>query len=284
MIDTNYNYLSCGYDKLAEDYDYNNRPDPDSASKKLYDDLIEAFFTDLPVSNRIQQFSFRGEDLKKNEAAWENYLCLNKYNPTCIAKDESKQPPFFTLVWKKHLMSADYIGPSVFWADKQGCTKETILNIVNIGRTIGGHIIWPRGKGKTVNQARGGDKSFYDRIEWTLFVLKAYYECNKNKEAAIRFVQHNYSQIEPKRYTEVLNAVDRYSVWFGEFDGFPDFCNRFLLKGSFVNESYEIVWMAPASPMFPSDYSQYVQNCLDAILRRNVIIMNYSAYKSGILI
>ena len=245
--------------------------------------MIEAFFIDFSVTNKIQQFRFRGEDVIKNDAAWDDYLCLNKNDPACLAKDDSKQPPFFTLMWKRHLMSADYIGPSVYWADKLGCTKETILNILNIGRTIGGHIVWPRGKGTTVNQARGGDKSFYDRIDWTLFVLKIYYECKRNKQAAAWVVQQKYPQIEPNRYTVVLDAIDHYSEWFGEFVRFPDFCDRFLLKGPFVNESYEIVWMATASPMLPADYNKYIQKCLDAISLRNVLIMNNLANKSGIL-
>ena len=67
------------------------------------------------------------------------------------------------------------------------------------------------------------------------------------------------------------------------FAEFTDFCDRFLLKGSFVNESYEIIWMAPASPMLPTDYDKYTQKCLDAISMRNVLIMNNLANKSGIL-
>lgn len=283
MIDAKYNYLTCGFDKLAEDYNYKNRPDPDRFSKKLYDDLIEVYFGDLPATNKIQQFKFRGEDVNEKDAAWVNYICLNKNDPDCFVKDEAKQPPFFTIVWNNHLMSADYIGPSVYWADKCGCSKEVILNILNIARTIGGHIVWPRGKGRTVNQARGGNKSLYDRIDWTLFVLRSYYECYGNKEATVRFIQQEYPQIKPEQYKLVLDAIKRYSEWFNEFGRFPDFCDRFLLKGSFVNESYEIVWLAPACPMLPSDYNQYVQNCLDSISKRNSIIMNNLTNKSGIL-
>lgn len=275
MINPKYNYLTCGFDKLAEDYDYNNRPDPDSFSKKLYDDLIEAYFTDLGATNKIQQFNLRdGDDAKKNDANWTQYLRLNKYDPECFNKDESKQPPFSTIVWNNHLISADYIGPSVYWAEKRGCSKETILNILNIGRTIGGHIVWPRGKGETVNQARGGDKTFYDRIDWTLFVLKAYYKCKKDKRAAEKLIQQKYPQIETNRYTEVLDAIDLYSDWFREFEEFPVFCDRFLLNDSFVNESYDIIWMAPANPMLPEYYNGYVRNCLDAIRKRNSAIMD----------
>lgn len=275
MIDPKYNYLTCGFDKLAEDYDYNNRPDPDRFSKKLYDDLIKAFFMNRGAINKIQQFDLRdGDDAKKNDANWTQYLSLNKYDPECFNKDESKQPPFSTIVWKNHLMSADYIGPSVYWAENRGCSKETILNILNIGRTVGGHIVWPRGKGETVNQARGGDKTLYDRIDWTLFVLKAYYKCKKDKQAAEKLIQQKYPQIETNRYTLVLDAIDRYFDWFREFEDFPDFCDWFLLKDSFVNELYDIIWMAPANPMRPEDYNGYVQNCLDAIRKRNSAIMD----------
>ena len=275
MINPKYNYLTCGFDKLAEDYDYKNRPDPDRFSKILYDDLIEVFFMDLGAINKIQQFNMRdSDDPKKNNASWTQYFSLNKYDPEYFTKDEYKQPPFFTLVWKNFFLSADYIGPSVNWAEQRECSRETILNIMNVGRTIGGHIVWPRGKGETVNQARGGDKAFYDRIDWTLFVLKAYYECKRNNVVASGFVRQKYPQIEPHRYKLVLDAIERYSEWFSEFDDFPDFCDRFLLIDSFVNESYEIIWMAPANPMLPEDYDGYVQKCLDAIRKRNSAIMD----------
>ena len=275
MIDPYYNYLTCGFDKLAEDYDYKNRPDPDRFSRKMYDDLIEAYFADLGATNKIQQFNLRdGDDAKKNDANWTQYLSLNKNDPECFNKDESKQPPFSTIVWNNHLMSADYIGPSIYWAEKCGCSKETFLNILNVGRTIGGHIVWPRGKGETVNQARGGDKTFYDRIDWTLFVLKEYCECQKDKQAAVKLIQQKYPQIETNRYTEVLDAIERYSDWFREFEEFPIFCDWFLLRDSFVNESYDIIWMAPANPMLPEDYDGYVQKCLDAIRKRNSAIMD----------
>lgn len=275
MLDPNYNYLTCSFDKLAEDYNYKNRPDPDRFSKKLYDDLIKAFFMNRGAINKIQQFDLRdGDDAKKNDTNWTQYLSLNKNDPECFNKDVSKQPPFSTIGWKNYLMSADYIGPSVYWAEKRDCSKETILNILNIGRTIGGHIVWPRGKGETVNQARGGDKTFYDRIDWTLFVLKEYCECQKDKRAVEKLIQQKYPQIETNRYTKVLDAIDRYSEWFSEFEEFPVFCDWFLLKDSFVNESYDIIWMAPANPMLPEDYDGYVQNCLDAINRRNSAIMD----------
>ena len=46
MIDTKYNYLIGNSEGIPDDYDYKNRPDPDSdGCKKLYDDVIRIFFS-----------------------------------------------------------------------------------------------------------------------------------------------------------------------------------------------------------------------------------------------
>ena len=145
-----YNYLTGSYDELPLNYDINKREDPDQSCKKLYDDVVNNFFgEDKEVKNLEQQYG--------------------------------NKPPFYTVQIQKngetYLFSSDYIGPSVYWARELGISDRGITEFLNICRTLGGHIIWPRGgerpKGVfTPNQAKSGCSGVYDRIDWTLQLLK----------------------------------------------------------------------------------------------------------------
>ena len=54
-----------------------------------------------------------------------------------------------SLKGKEWLLSIDYIGPSINWALREleigGLSKYDIIETLNVCRTIGGHIVWPRG-------------------------------------------------------------------------------------------------------------------------------------------
>ncbi len=58
------------------------------------------------------------------------------------------------------------------------------------------------------------------------------------------------------------------------FDSFKSFCERFRLKGSFVDENYNIIWFASASPILPEDYRVFAENNIEAIRKRNENIEN----------
>lgn len=44
-----------------------------------------------------------------------------------------------------HILSSDYLGPSIYWAKELGFDDEQILKWLAISRTIGGHILFPGG-------------------------------------------------------------------------------------------------------------------------------------------
>ena len=70
MLNVDYNYLIGSSQPLPSDYNIDDRPDPDTdGCKKLYDDIIEAYFQNMrthTVENVEQQFyARRKEDLEK---------------------------------------------------------------------------------------------------------------------------------------------------------------------------------------------------------------------------
>ena len=87
-----------------------------------------------------------------------------------------------SLKGKEWLLSIDYIGPSINWALREleigGLSKYDIIETLNVCRTIGGHIVWPRGSNLVykINQTRGGGNSVYDRIDWTLYLVQFCYK------------------------------------------------------------------------------------------------------------
>lgn len=290
MIDTSFNYLIGKAELLPEKYDYKNRPDPDTdGCKKLYDDLIKAFFhkeaffhdTD-EVSNCEQpQYYYKKPDPKELKDSWDAYEALKNENPK--PRDNNKRPPFYTIeyytiedkVKPKYRLSSDYIGPSVYWAKESKLDDTKIIDFLNVCRTIGGHIVWPRGgEGETVNQARGGESSFYDRIDWTLFLVKQYYDHQLDRNSTKDFLKQKFETDTCDRCDSVLKAIENYKTWFEEFSGFSSFCDQFKLKGSFVDSNYGITWLAPPSPVFPKNYELFVQNNVKAVKNRNDKIEN----------
>ena len=129
-----------------------------------------------------------------------------------------KSGDFYTLFIDdgKYLLSSDYIGASVYWAKQAGLADEDIVEYLMISRTIGGHMVFPRGQGTTVNQARGGKNSYYDRFDLTLLAIKKWY-LNDNSKI-------NY-------------AIENYSDWFALFGSFDKFISFFRLEGFIYDES-----------------------------------------------
>lgn len=283
-MNVKYNYLIGSADTIAKNYDIKNRPDPDeNGCKKLYDDIIETYFSNGVISkytikNWRQQFKYDG---KGNwEQLWENYEKLNNEDPELRVKN--LKPPFYTISVKSEneewLLSADYIGPSINWALEEvklgTLSNDDIIEILNVCRTIGGHIVWPRGRHliHKINPSRGGEESVYDRIDWTLFLVKICY-INDFEEAEIqKIILERYQREIYFRVVELISAICETKSWFKEIGSFVDFCNQFILIGSFVNEKYEINWFAKQFPVFPENYKQFSINNTQAIQRRNEFI------------
>ena len=257
------NYLFDLYPNFPNDFNLGDRKDPDKESKSLYVDLNATFF-DLP---------------KQKE------LGLNSvYN-----KEQGYKKYYYTLFVNGDdiLLSSDYIGPSIKWAQKAKLTDEEIISFLKISRTLGGHIVFPRGSDKnvthvykdkdrckhpiTMNIARGGAKGYFDRFDKTLYAIKQLFEG------------------QPISNENVWKAWDNYTDWFEHFgketEAFTHFIEFFKLH-SFVNDNNEIYDLTSYDAVknsyektinddkstIPTDtmgYKKYVQGALNAISLRN---------------
>ena len=259
MLDIKYNYLIGSSEPFPDDYDIDERIDPDTGGcRKLYDDIKEAFFS----NERINRGN--GIDTVEN---WEQQY--------------PNKPLFYTIRINKGkddeiLLSSDYIGPSVYWARKSGIDDAQIKSYLEICRTIGGHMIWPRGRefAKKINTSRSGNKGVYDRIDWTLILLKIYFEddnqtsfMNKanNLIPETFWNKSNFNDI----FSEMFSAFEASKRWFVKFGTFKNFCIQFKLLGNFVDANLDVVMMANLFPILPNDYKGYINNICQAIKLRN---------------
>lgn len=273
-LNTNYNYLIESTLPLPEDFNIYNRRDPDSCSKKLYDDILLAFFLDQ----------------KQNES---NHIkCYENFK-----QQYKNKPPFYTIRvtldddLNQVLLSSDYIGPSVYWAQQANMSDSEIRAFLRVCRTIGGHILWPRGSDitfdgtRTINQAKGGSKGVYDRTDWTLLLIKLYYSClSEGCPSEDAFIGHLKAFFPNQNITETNSCIGMYyaikrahEVWFKLFPSFRSFCKQFCLIGSLVDEDCNIINMTEWFPIFEkNNYIEFVEHLTDAIKKRNRVIMqNY---------
>lgn len=278
-----YNYLIGMIGEVAPSYNYVQRPDPDlDGCKKLYDDIIEVYLSDgmitdkADVTNKEQQFKYcKNRDKISINELWRRYFSLNNESP----KEESSiyKPPFYTVIYKNYLLSSDYIGPSIYWAEQKGLARMKIIEILNKCRTIGGHIVWPRGCGNTINQVRGGEETFYDRIDWTLYIVKLFCDNDFDKDKAILEYKDSYGGEYSNVIKKVLDSINSYREWFKEFGNsqvaFYNFCKQFKLIGSFVNENLDINWLSEPFPFLTDDYLEYANNNINAIEIRNEFLI-----------
>ena len=278
LMNIKYNYLHGSENELDKKYNINNHPDPDmDGCEKLYDDIIEAYFKNGKLENNEvkvleQQFKYYKQYNKiANTELWRRYYLLNNVNPK--RESASYKPPFYTIVYKDFYLSSDYIGPSIYWATQKGLSSEIILEILNKCRTIGGHIVWPRGEGTTINQARSGRKSLYDRIDWTLFLIKQFCDNNFDSVKTYTSCSKKFGIDNIGNTEKLLDTLNIYHKWFKEFGdssvAFINFCKQFKLEDSFVDKEYNIIWFSPPIPFLPDNYDAFVGNNISAIEKRN---------------
>ena len=186
------NYLFDLYPKYPIGFNLETIKDPDKCSEQLYDDIEKIFFSKkqlkslklISIENKCQNFG---------------------------------DGDFYTLFIDdgKYRLSSDYIGASVYWAKQAGLADEDIVEYLKISRTIGGHMVFPRGQGTTVNQARGGEDSYYDRFDLTLLAIKKWYSND---------------------YSKINYAIENYRDWFALFGTFDKFISFFGLEGFIYDE------------------------------------------------
>ena len=229
---------------------------------------------------------------------------------------------------KKFYLGSDYIGFSLNWIPKN-IETSIIEDSLRITRTFCGHIIFPKGFYKgwfyckkdkkihysekniytwyemqygqdskmyknlyiyTVNLAKGGKGGFYDRFDWTLKMIKTYFECiNECKE--IRLIRYlniinailekeisiNKETIDAKeiltmqsRFINLYFGLDNSREWFLLFNDFHGFVDYFCLRNSFVDEKDTIINLADWLPILPNDYKGYMETTVNQIKKRNI--------------
>lgn len=190
--------------------------DPDSISRELYEDLYNYYDNKiLPNGNKILCRRII-ERSRGNETWWELIIDIQKDKQT-IAKVG---------------LGADYIGPSVYWACEAEVKVEDIEDFLKVTRTFGGHIVWPRWIGVpkdgelkcidkfiSINQSRGGEKGFYDRMDLFLFDLKEWYLEQKCK---------------------LQSAYDKNKIWLEQFVDFIGFIDFFNLNDYVFSSDYTV--------------------------------------------
>lgn len=147
--------------------------------------------------------------------------------------------------------------------------------------------MWPRGDNMkpTINQVKGGEiisnsgYGFYDRIDWTLFLLKIYYyfieksedpRFDKYKEKIhMSFEGINITENDNRCFWALFGAFNRAKKWFENFETFKNFCDFFLLKNNFVDNNYNVLELTSYFPIKPVNYGEYIKNNIRAISRRN---------------
>lgn len=271
--DIYYNYFE-DVNPQYEDINFNlkDRVDPDEASARLYDALYKTFFYNY---SKMCEYG-----MEKVQIIGQKYSKPLFYSFFIYKEKDSEVEDF--------ILSSDYIGPSIEQARLIGELEDfEIKNFLRISRTLGGHIVWPRGDNMkpTINQVKGGEiisnsgYGFYDRIDWTLFLLKIYYyfieksedpRFDKYKEKIhMSFEGINITENDNRCFWALFGAFNRAKKWFENFETFKNFCDFFLLKNNFVDNNYNVLELTSYFPIKPVNYGEYIKNNIRAISRRN---------------
>lgn len=162
-------------------------------------------------------------------------------------------------------LTSDYIGPSLTSMCWAGISNEEAWETLLQCRTIGGHLVWPRVRGginpsKAASGGRGIGIS--DRVDVALYEIKNFLENKENEPVYNAKVKKSMS-------------LETNKKWFNGLS-FKEFCDKYFLTGSFVDEKYEIVWLADAKlgKVSTEVMRQYIQKNIVAIQRRNNVIAN----------
>ena len=273
MHSLEFNYL---HDLATANYDLDNRPDPDSKSIILKEDLVEAFWGPLTSEARV--------------SAEKNYT-----------RNPSQSRPFRDVEVlsgsQKILLSVDYLGPSVHWLkdyySEHGINApeadSRIREFLKESRKLGGHVLFPRGSNggphETLNQARSGERGVYDRIDATLLCLKAFFGCpevsSTNSQRDASAFMEEVSKLFPSEeqlkkvkanLMRIFDSLQYYAEDFAYFSDFRGFCERQKLTGSFVTKEGEVEMFAPLCPLKPENYETYAKNVNGAIKKRNTMM------------
>jgi hypothetical protein len=143
-------------------------------------------------------------------------------------------------------------------------SPDKIKEFQNLGRTIGGYIVFPGNKVanlNTINQERGTNKCINDRFDLTLECIRRFY---KNEGSPL------------------YDTLKRYNDFFMLFKSFKGYCEFFFLQ-DLTDLDFSIVkFFIPFSefgnhtiPKDANEYDLYRKNCIQFINLRNSRIERY---------
>ena len=245
----------------TSEFKLDDREDPDMKSQKLITDLANTFCDNkktpsgniLSVKNIEQTRQTR--DQKKR---WYAKVQVHDGNQNYIATFG---------------VTADYIGASIHWAQEAGISQAEILDHIAISRTLEGHLLFPTWYSTkdgtkswssnentpiSINIARGGEDTYFDRIDYTLWALKQWYSSASEE-------------------TKLSADINKNRLWFELFCSFDDFIKYFKLE-SLLTENGDIVDLTSFNPnnntfsaiitdeskiRLPQDsqYQNYIEGC-----------------------
>lgn len=137
--------------------------------------------------------------------------------------------------------SCDYIGPSRAWAHYVGIEDREIGEYLLYARTIGGHMIWPVHRIPTINTARAGGGSLFDRIDLTLYEIQGFYLGDVDKSS---FSQPLWNVLHNDIEKSFLLSFSNNQYGEAAFKAFIDF---WLLQDFVMDaekEDYRIISLA----------------------------------------
>lgn len=190
------------------------------------------------------------------------YADMNRifFENKCVVSRDYNNPQQIILIHNDICMTSDYLGPSLTSMVYAGITNEEAWETILKCRIPGGHIVWPKIRnGINPSKAASGRRGFNisDRSDTALYEIKNFLD------------NMNDLPVYNKLLKESLN-LEINKKWFGPMC-FKDFCDRYLLKGSFVNDDYEIIWFADpkVEKVDANIMRHYMKNNGDAIIKRN---------------
>lgn len=150
-------------------------------------------------------------------------------------------------------LSCDYIGPSRAWAHYIGIEDREIGEYLLYARTIGGHIMWPVHRIPTINTARAGGGSLFERIDLTLYEIQRFYFGDTDKS---KFPQSLWNVLHNDIEKNFLLSFSKNQ--YGE-DAFKAFVDFWLLQ-DFVMDAeqgdYRIISLATSEESVKNPVSE----------------------------
>ncbi len=215
-----------------------------------------------------------------HKTLWEKELPYNKGFFTLDKKRERYNYLYHNSNLGEHFLTSDAIINEYYDYLSNGRHKDMQLIISQFSKedinsffhkitTIGGYIVFPIGKGYTLNQARGCSGKISDRFDLTLECIRLYYN----------------NEIDPL-INPLAETICRYKNFFQLFTDFRGYCEFFLLQDLTKNDYSEINFFLPFNsfsknpkPSSVEEYNIFKNKCMDFISKRNHRIEQYANEK-----